>query len=275
MKAPFRCWVEVSRSAIAANYHVVRELVGPEVEICPVVKADAYGHGAVAVSQALGVEGAGWLAVSSIDEGVSLREQGVTNPRILVLADFLPNQREAIVPFRLTPVIHDLEDLPVLEDLAARHQTAIAFHLKVDTGMSRLGVRAETGQIVQALANLSRARFEGLLTHLASAGDGAAAQTAEFDRILSALPALPRYRHVAATGGLASGRRETWKNMVRPGLAIYGYAPAGGIITGLKPALEWKAALLSVKDLPAGATVGYGGTYRAQRPMRIGIVGAG
>jgi alanine racemase len=275
MKAPFRSWVEISRSRIAANYQVVRNLVGAEIEICPVVKANAYGHGAAQVARTLIAEGVRWLAVSSIEEGVSLREQGITDPRILVMADFLPNQRGAIIPFRLTPVIHDLDEISLLEELAALQGKPIEFHLKLDTGMGRLGVRAEPGRIAGALSNLSWARFEGLMTHLASAGEAAVAQTAEFDRIYSALPVIPHYRHIAATTGLAAGRREAWKNMVRPGLAIYGYAPASAHLGGLQPALEWKAALLSVKDLPAGVPVGYGGTYRTARPTRIGIVAAG
>src|SRR4051812_45198060 len=106
---PYRSWVEVSRSQIASNYAAIREVVGPDVEIMPVVKADAYRHGAVEVSRVLAANGAKWLAVSNTDEGVPLRDAGV-NTRILVMADFLPFTREAMLAYGLTPVLHSLED---------------------------------------------------------------------------------------------------------------------------------------------------------------------
>src|SRR5512142_3586210 len=129
---PYRSWVEISRDNIAHNFRTAKQAVGPNVEVMPVVKADAYRHGAVEVSRTLEAEGARWLAVSNVEEGVYLRRQGI-RARILVMADFLPEERAGLEEFHLTPVIHSLEDLP-----AAR----VPYHLKIDSGMGRLGTRA-------------------------------------------------------------------------------------------------------------------------------------
>src|ERR1700723_3635526 len=128
-----RSWVEVSRSRIAGNFRAVRALVGEHAEIMPVVKADAYRHGALEVSRALESEGAPWLAVSNVEEGVALRQAGIAT-RILVMADFLPAERAALVEFNLTPVVHSLSDTPLARG---------PYHLKVDSGMGRLGTRAQ------------------------------------------------------------------------------------------------------------------------------------
>ncbi len=270
-----RSWVEVSLGTIRANYRAVRAVVGNHAEIMPVVKADAYRHGSLEVSRALEAEGAQWLAVSNVEEGVALRQAGIRT-RILVMADFLPAERAALVEFNLTPVVHSLYDIPLAQG---------PYHLKVDSGMGRLGTRATPDEIVRAVA-AGPASFEGLMTHFASPGNYASQQTADqitrFEHVVSALRAArlaPRYVHSAATIPVAYRRTDAWGNLVRPGHAIYGYvSPARGAATPalqVKPALTWKALVLAVKDLEAGALVGYGGIYRAERPIRIAVLAAG
>jgi alanine racemase len=277
-----RCWIEVSRSAIASNFAAVRALVGPSVEVCPVVKADAYGHGAIEVSRTLVAAGARWLAVSSTQEGVLLREAGIAQPRILVMADqVFPS---ALAEHRLTPAVHDLTEIALFDHSAA----PVAYHLKVDSGMGRLGTRAPAAEIARAVSAARNARLEGLMTHFASAADYASAQTGQqcgyFEEVCAALPFQPRYRHMASTVAIAYRRTESWKEMVRPGHAIYGYVSPivrGGDkaplnqLRGVRPALSWKASILTVKDVPAGARIGYGAMFTAPAPMRIGIVAAG
>jgi len=146
-----RSWVEVSLGQIRANYRAVRSVVGAAVDVMAVVKADAYRHGAVEVSRALEAEGAQWLAVSNVEEGVYLRRQGI-RARILVMADFLPEERAGLEEFQLTPVIHSLEDLP-----AAR----VPYHLKIDSGMGRLGTRAGAEEIARAV-QAAPSSMEGL-----------------------------------------------------------------------------------------------------------------
>ena len=276
-----RSWVEVSLGTIRANYRAVRDVVKDVAEIMPVVKADAYRHGAVAVSHALEAEGAPWLAVSNIEEGAALRQAGV-RARILVMADFLPTDREALGEFGLTPVIHSLSDSPLARS---------PYHLKIASGMGRLGTRAEPEEIARAVAagweKLGPEKLEGLMTHFASAGNYASPQTVEqlerFENVIAALREAglaPRYIHSSASIPVAYGRRGAWGNLVRPGHAIYGYVspargPAPAAVLAVKPALTWKAAVLAVKELEAGALIGYGGMQRAERPMRIAVLAAG
>jgi alanine racemase len=270
-----RSWVEVSLRQIRANFRAVRALVGESVEVMPVVKADAYRHGAVAVSHALEAEGARWLAVSNVEEGCVLRQAG-TQSRILVMADFLEDERDMLAANQLTPVIHSLEDLSAVR---------VPYHLKIDTGMNRLGTRAEPAEIARAVA-AAPAPLEGLMTHLASSGNYESKQTEEqlqrFETVIEGLRrtgVTPRYVHCSASTPVAYRRREAWGNLVRPGHAIYGYvSPARGAprsALNVAPALTWKVTVLEVKDVEAGAQIGYGGIHRAQRPMRIAVLAAG
>jgi alanine racemase len=270
-----RSWVEVSLGQIRANFRAVRALVGESVEVMPVVKADAYRHGAVAISHALEAEGARWLAVSNVEEGVALRQAG-TRSRILVMADFLEDERDMLATHHLTPVIHSLEDLSAVR---------VPYHLKIDTGMNRLGTRAEPSEIARVVA-AAPAPLEGLMTHLASSGNYESKQTDEqlqrFEAVIEGLlraGITPRYVHCSATTPIAYRRREAWRNLVRPGHAIYGYvSPARGApakVLNVAPALTWKVTVLEVKEVGAGALIGYGGIHRAARPTRIAVLAAG
>lgn len=270
-----RSWLEVSLGRIRRNYRAVRAWVDSSVEVMPVVKADAYGHGALEVSRVLEAEGARWLAVSNVDEGIALRRSGL-HTRILVMADFLPESRIALLETGLTPVVHCLDDLK---------QVQVPYHLKIDTGMGRLGTRAAPETIVAAVAS-SAAPLEGIMTHFASSANFDSRQTEEqivhFERVLAALRNAghaPRYVHASSTNSIAYQRRNAWGNLVRPGHAIYGYisgakgAPRAKL--DVHPALSWKATIIALNDLPAGARIGYGGIHTAERPSRIGILAAG
>jgi alanine racemase len=285
--APFRSYVLVSREQLARNYRSVQAAVGPGVVVMGVVKADAYGHGAVEVSRVLLGAGARWLAVSSVDEGVALRCAGFHDPRILVMGGILPYEGEAITEYNLTPAVHSLEQIELMEQLARRTGQPLPYHLKIDSGMHRLGTLADTPAICQAVAAAPHARLEAFMTHFASAADYTSSQTdqqlAYFESVCTCVRAqglMPEFRHAASTNAIGYARRNGWHNMVRAGHAIYGYlSPARGDapprVIDVKPALTWKAKLLLVKDIPEGALVGYGGSFRAPRPMRIGILGAG
>ncbi len=285
--APFRSYVLVSREQIARNYRNVCSVVGPDVEVAGVVKADAYGHGALEVSRVLAAEGARWLAVSSVDEGVSLRCGGMLAPRILVMGGLLAYESAALVEYDLTPVVHSLAQIRDVDDLARTSGRPLSYHLKIDSGMGRLGTRASAAAILGTLAEAPHARLEGLMTHFASAADYTTAQTTEqlayFHAVSEQLGRagyLAPFLHTSSSNAIGFGRREGWHNLVRAGHALYGYiSPARGSappsLLDVQPALAWKAKLLAVKDIPQGALVGYGGTFRAPRDMRIGIVAAG
>jgi len=168
-----RSWLEVSLGRIRENFGAVRNAVGaadvpPTIDVMAVVKADAYGHGALEVSRVLEDAGAGWLAVSNVEEGVALRLAGI-KARILVMADFLPESRAALKEFGLTPVIHSLADVAAVE---------VPYHLKIDTGMGRLGTRATPETIVEVVA-AGQSRLEGVMTHFASSANFESGQTEE------------------------------------------------------------------------------------------------
>ncbi|MBM3783195.1 MAG: alanine racemase [Acidobacteria bacterium] len=281
-----RSWLEVSLGQIAANFRAIRKTVGPGIAVMPVVKADAYRHGAVEVSRTLEEAGARWLAVSNVHEGIVLRESGITS-NVLVMADFLPSSRPLFLDYNLTPAIHSLEGIRDYERLARNAGRTANYHLKIDTGMGRLGTRATAAEILNEIAGTHAARLEGLMTHFASAPNYDRPQTDEqvatFTEVLQHLRAggvHPAFFHLSSTVPIAYQRREAWGNLVRPGHAIYGYvspvkgqAPAQSL--DVHPALTWKATVLEVKDIPAGAPVGYGAIHTTSKPARIAILAAG
>jgi alanine racemase len=187
----------------------------------------------------------------------------------------------------LTPVLHSLDDLRDLERLAAGAEAPLRYHIKVDTGMCRLGTRSPAGEIARAVKSCEHIELEGIMTHFASVSDFTVEQTEEqmscFWKLLDELKTYgvnPPVIHLSSTGSIAYRRREAWGNLVRPGHAIYGYvSPARGSapsnLLKVKPALAWKAAVLTVKEIPTGALVGYGGIFRASQPMRIAVLAVG
>ena len=279
-----RCYVEISRSRIASNYRAVCAAAGPGTQVMGVVKADAYGHGAVEVSRILTREGARWLAVSSVEEGKTLRAAGI-ECRILVMAGVMPWERGAIREFHLTPALHSLDEIAFFRDADAT--TPLDLHLKIDTGLNRLGTQAAAGEIASAVNSVPGIRLEGLMSHFASAADFTSTQTDEqirrFNEIISNLAAFgirPPLTHCASTNAIAYARPGASKPLVRPGHAIYGYvSPARGdapvSTLHVEPALSWKTRIVGIKDLPAGARVGYGGSFVTPAPMRIAVLAAG
>ncbi|WP_031497162.1 alanine racemase [Bryobacter aggregatus] len=271
-----RTWLEVSLDRIALNYRMIQRTAGSGIETMPVVKADAYRHGATAVSQVLEREGAKWLAVSNIEEGKALRDAGIRT-RILVMADRVDSDANAWSQARLTPVIHDLREIATLHP-------DVSYHLKIDSGMARLGTNESAETIIAAVRGT---RIEGLMTHYASSANFESEQTKSqqqyFEGIRLALEEAgirPHYLHQASTNPLHFGLRQSWGNLARPGYAIYGFVsrPQGKAPTELLdvvPALSWKAKILLTKEIPAGAPVGYGAQFVADKPMKIGILGVG
>ena len=249
-----------------------------------VVKADAYGHGAIEVSRILCREGARWLAVSSVDEGIALRRAGI-DCRILVMAGVMPWERDAVREFGLTPALHSVGEIALFRD--AGGVSPLDVHLKVDTGLNRLGTFAAAGEIAAALDAAPGVRFEGLMSHFASAADFTSLQTDEqirrFNATIAELAALgirPSLTHCAGTNAIAYARPGAAQPLVRPGHAIYGYVSAARgdappCALCVQPVLSWKARIVAVKDVPAGARVGYGGSYVAIAPTRIAVLAAG
>ena len=266
--------------------------MGAAVTVCAVVKADAYGHGAVECSRALESEGARWLGVTSLDEAIPLREAGV-RANILLMTGFWRGEESEIVRLHLTPTVWEPWHIESLDKAAAglgvsRHPV----HLKVDTGMGRLGVAVD--QLPAVLNGLRAAKYlavEGLSTHLASSEIMDAPSVAEQERTFDVACGMvrdagfePSFIHVANTAAVIS-RRETWNTMVRPGVALYGYylpfQRAGREVSGgtlrlpVKPILTWKTRILSLRNFAANHPLGYGGTYVTKAPAHVAVLPVG
>ena len=284
-------WAEVSLVTLRQNFRTVVKHAGAAVSVCAVVKADAYGHGAVECSRALQAEGAKWLGVTSLDEAIPLRDAGIES-RILLMTGFWRGEESEIVRLRFTPTVWEPWHIESLENAAASRVGRHAVHLKVDTGMGRLGVSLdELPAVLKALSAAPHLAFEGLSTHLASSeimdAPSVAEQERRFEetqRIVRAAGFHPSLVHMANTSALIS-RRETWNNMVRPGVALYGYylpfQRAGREVSGgtlrlpVKPVLTWKTRILSMRNFAANQALGYGGTYVTKAPAHVAVLPVG
>jgi alanine racemase len=285
-------WAEVSLVMLRQNFRRVQKHVGKAVTVCAVVKADAYGHGATECARALEAEGARWLGVTSLDEAIPLREAGIQS-NILLMTGFWRGEEGEIVRLRLTPTVWEPWQIETLESAAASAGVARhAVHLKVDTGMGRLGVAMDgLPAVLAALKSAKHLVLEGLSTHLASSEimDAPSVQEQErrFEealRMVRQAGAEPALVHVANTSAVIS-RRETWNNMVRPGVALYGYflpfQRAGREVSGgtlrlpVKPVLTWKTRILSMRDFAANQALGYGGTYMTKAPAHVAVLPVG
>jgi alanine racemase len=290
-------WAEVSLTALRQNFRTVQKHVGANVTVCAVVKADAYGHGAVECSRALEAEGAKWLGVTSLDEAIPLRDAGL-RANILLMTGFWRGEESEIIRLHLTPTVWEPWHIETMESAGAALGVAQhPVHLKVDTGMGRLGVAVD--QLPGVLAALKAAKhlvLEGLSTHLASSeimdAPSVAEQEQKFDvarRMVREAGMEPKFVHMANTAAVIS-RRETWANtkgntMVRPGVALYGYylpfQRAGREVSGgtlrlpVKPILTWKTRILSLRDFAANQPLGYGATYVTKAPAHVAVLPVG
>lgn len=284
-------WAEVSLSTLRQNYRTVADYVSGGVTVCAVVKADAYGHGAVECALALEQEGATWLGVTSLDEAIPLREEGV-GTRILLMTGFWRGEEEEIIRLRLTPTVWEVGQIELMERAAVRLGVKQAIHLKIDTGMGRLGAAPEDlPGICTALNSSPHLKAEGVSTHIASSevldAPSVGEQLKTFEAARKALAECglqPDLIHAANTSAVIS-HHESWNSMVRPGLALYGYhlpfERAGRTVSGrglklpVKPVLTWKTRILSLREMPAGQALGYGGTYVTKAPSRIAMLPVG
>lgn len=293
---PFRTFVEVSLGAIQRNFHAVAKLLPEHAKVMPVVKANAYGHGALPVSRALVKTGAEWLAVSNTAEAVALRQGGIEpRVRILVLGGIHHFDWAHLLPNQLTPVLHSIDDVRAFDAIANAAGLNVPFHFKFDTGLSRLGSREPIAQLIHCLHQLRAARLEAIMTHFASAADLSSPKTFhQANLLLEHATALrnagigPFFLHADATNSIHLLRHHLDIGLVRPGHSIYGYvteprssnvsSSSSPSLTGrlhVEPALTWKAGVLLTKTLPPGVDVGYGSRYRTARPTTVAVLSVG
>jgi alanine racemase len=279
-------WAEIDSNALAANYHIVKDRVGPNVKVMAVVKANAYGHGAVKCAQRLEKEGADWFGVALPEEGIQLRNAGITRP-ILCLAGFWGEQATACIQHSLVPVVYRLELIEAF-DHAARERGVVAdVHVKVDTGMGRLGVRYdEVSEFAVALKRFPNVRVDGLMTHFAAADEPSCGpltkdQIQRFENTLEAFRShghTPTYHHLANSAGIFA-QPNAWGNMVRPGGVLYGLwrdilAPSDRD-EKFQPVMSLHTRITLLKWVPLGETVGYGCTFEASRKTHVAIIPIG
>lgn len=277
---------EVSLSALRHNLAEARRVAAP-AEVLAVVKANAYGHGAVTVARALEDAGVGHLGVALVEEGVELRNAGVRAP-ILVMGGSYDAGWDLVVQFGLTPTVFRVEHLDALQAAAEAGGQSVKVHLKIDTGMNRLGVRThELGPLLEHMKSLSRLSLEGVASHFANAdvagSPGCDEQLSRFSRAVDEVRGRgfePRWRHVANTAGTLEVPRahdQGLCNLVRLGLLLYGYVPAPALAAkvNLRPVLSWRTGVNHVKLVPQGESVSYGSTWTAQRDSEIATLPVG
>jgi alanine racemase len=303
-------WAEVDLGALAENFRAIRRFVNPPEEkrktprrILSIVKGNGYGHGGPQVAKALERAGSDWFGVTCTEEGIAVREAGVRKP-VLVLTSFWPGEESRLLEYDLTAVIHRCEQLKQLDRAAARviakkgarkGSERVSFHLKMDTGMNRLGIApGDVECFAKQLAKCKHLELGGVFTHFASSevltstrvGEQTRQQEERFYAALDRLRALgidPGIVHLANSAAIAT-RPETWADMVRPGAILYGYHPGYDPVEQrpeiearlpLKAVMSLRARIINIRNIPEGAGVGYNETFIAKRPSRIAVLAAG
>jgi alanine racemase len=280
--APRPAWVEIDLDALAGNVAGIKSIIGPNVALFAVVKADAYGHGAVAVARTALQNGAEYLAVANLAEALALREASIGAP-ILLLSLLPPGAVRDAIRHDLTATLYSLEQAQAL-DYAARDEGArLRVHVMIDTGMGRLGVLAsEAVAFFRQLMRLPNLEIEGIYTHFSRADDDpdyTAAQVRAFKEVLAPLRAGGfnfRYIHAANSAGTLASSANHF-NAVRVGLALYGLSPSDQVRlpAHFRPVMQWKTQIAQVQTLPAGHAVGYGNTYITAGPERVAVLPVG
>lgn len=299
-------WAEVSLSTLAENFRSIRKFVNPPEEkrktprkVLCIVKGNGYGHGGPQVAKALEKAGSDWFGVTCTEEGIAVRKAGVRKP-VLVLTSFWPGEESRLLEYDLTAVIHRCEQLKELDRAAGRvigkkGRKKVSFHLKMDTGMNRLGIApSDVECFARQLAKCKHLELGGVFTHFASSealtntrtGEQTRQQEERFYAALDRLRALgidPGIVHLANSAAIVA-RPETWADMVRPGAILYGYHPGYDPIEQrpeiearlpLKPVMSLRTRIINIRNIPAGAGVGYNEAFIAKRPSRIAVLAAG
>lgn len=278
-------WIEIDLGALLHNFDVIQKKLRPGTEILVPVKADAYGHGAPSVAKALEAKGAAFLGVASVDEAILLRKEGIRIP-ILILNAILEKEIDAVLEYNLTQTVCTEAAARELDASSGRWKKRVPVHLKVDTGMGRLGVWYEEAEsLVRVIKGRRNLFLEGLYTHLANADDAdpemTLLQIRRFQEVVDRLKKqslLPRIIHLANSAATLSYVSSHF-NLVRPGLAIYGIDPYyenGRKFTAeLRPALRLLTRIVHLQKTAAGRRISYGGTYTTQRETMIATLPVG
>ncbi len=285
-------WAEIDLAAIAHNVRELRRLIGDKVQLMVAVKANAYGHGAVEVARTALQAGADQLGVARVEEGITLRRAGI-DALILIMGYTIADNAALLVEHRLMPTLYSLDNAKGFSEAAATANNTIPFHIKVDSGMDRLGVPCDALQLdlsqrpvedIMAITQLPGLELQGLCTHFATSDHSdktfANQQFSRFQTLVADLEAagieIP-IRHAANSGAIID-LPETHLDMVRAGISLYGLNPSHEVDLSridLRPALTLKARIIHLKTIPAGTRISYGGTWKSQSTTTIATIPVG
>ncbi|MBD2495815.1 alanine racemase [Nostoc sp. FACHB-280] len=281
-----RAWVEIDLEALSHNVKQIKQLLSPRTQLMAVVKADAYGHGAVTVAQTALQSGASWLGVATVPEGIQLREAGIQAPILILGATQTPEQIHAIAHWKLQPTLCSPKQALIFSNIleAINYGSPVPVHIKLDTGMSRLGTNWQAAaEFVQLVERLPHLKIASVYSHLATADSPDPAIMAEqHSRFKTAIAQIQKIGikipslHLANTAATLADSQLHY-DMVRVGLGVYGLAPAPHLQRkiNLKPVLQVKARVTQVKTIAPGTGVSYGHQFVADREMRIAVVAIG
>jgi len=278
---PTLCTIDLA--ALRWNLRQVRAKVGAQVKILSMVKANAYGHGAPAVSRALAEEGSDAFGVATLEEGVELRQAGIRTP-ILVVAGTYVEQLDQFFANDLTPVVHELDGMQRLDAAVRNRGKTLDVHVKIDTGMGRIGFLAsEMNCWLDELKKLKALRLQGIFSHFSTAenvaGDFTRAQLVTFSNLIQRLRAegiAPRLVHLANSAATIT-LPAAYFDMVRPGIMLYGIYPSAAMANQieLKPVLSWQTCIVQLKKVPAGTSISYGQTFVTEHESLIATLPVG
>ncbi len=279
-----RTWVEIDLDALKCNFDAVREMIPEKTKILAVVKANAYGHGAVGVSKFLDGK-ADYLAVAATDEAIEIRKSGVNSP-ILILGHIPYGNYDNIVKYNITPTISDFYEASLLSEAAKKAGVVSPLHIAVDTGMSRIGFSCDDASVeeIKKIKTLPNIVIEGVFSHLAAADmldkEYTKMQVEKFDEFVSTLSqegVNAPIKHLYNSAAIADLEKKY--DMVRQGIILYGLKPSDEVefnnINVPKPVMSMKTRVVQVKTLPAGVSISYGCTYTTQRETRVATLCAG
>lgn len=281
-----RAWVEIDLGALAHNVRQLKSFLAPQTALMAVVKADAYGHGAITVAQTVLESGASWLGVATVPEGIELREAGIKEPILILGATHTLEQIKAIVHWQLQPTLCNFKQALVFSETleATAECEPVPVHIKIDTGMSRLGPPwQQAAEFVQLVQRLPKLQIASIYSHLATAEDVDQTvmrqQQTRFDRAIAQIKTtgIPLPLLHLANSAATLTERALHYNMVRVGLAIYGLYPAAHLQSNinLKPVLQVKARVTQVKTIPPQTGVSYGHQFISDHELYLAVVGIG
>ncbi|MEM6886376.1 MAG: alanine racemase [Verrucomicrobiota bacterium] len=269
-----RCWCEINLDAIRHNLSFVRKQVGPDTAIMPMLKADAYGHGTREIASVFRSEKCEWIGCANVTEGANLRRYGVRTP-ILLLSGFLQEELEEIASRRLSLTLSSIEEARIAQRHAQRTGTLIGCHVKVDTGMGRLGCEPELASgLLHYVQEASHLNLEGFYSHYACADESKAFTRSQWKKFSTIASPPSVLRHICNSAGMLA-LPASHQDMVRPGLIVFGVSPLPKFQSKLKPALSWKTRVVGVREVPKGTTISYGATFTAPKRMRIATLSVG